>query len=83
MSTSPPPHEARRRSISLSKLATIFAVTFVLAFGLCTASATIGMGANQKFAAGVVWTSGAIEAICLLGLLTIGIIALFRNLLRR
>jgi hypothetical protein len=44
MRTSPSPEGVPNRSISLSKLATILAVTFGVAFGLCTVSATIGTG---------------------------------------
>jgi hypothetical protein len=80
MSTSSSPHEAKHRSISLSRLATIFAVAFAIAFGLCAASATFGMGVNQKVAAGSIWASAAVECICLLGLLTTGIIALVRSI---
>ena len=57
MSTSPSTHEAQRKSISLSRLATIFAVTFAIAFGLCTASATAVVGVNQKIGAGLIWIS--------------------------
>jgi hypothetical protein len=83
MSTSQPSPEAERNSISLSRLATIFAVTFAIAFGLCAVSAMAIVGDHQKIGAGLIWTSVTIEAICLLGLLTIGIIALVRSLLRR
>jgi hypothetical protein len=80
MSTSPLPHEAQRKSISLSRLATIFAVTFAIAFGLCAASATAVVGVNQKIGAGLIWISVAVEGVCLIGLLAIGIIAVFRSI---
>jgi hypothetical protein len=79
MSTSPSPHEVQRKSISLSRFATIFAVTFAIAFGLCTASATAIVGVNQKIGAGLIWISVAVEGVCLIGLLAIGIIAIFRS----
>jgi len=80
MSTSPSPHETQRQSISLSRLATIFAVAFAIAFGLCTASATAVVGVNQKIGAGLIWISVAVEGGCLIGLLAIGIIAIFRSI---
>jgi len=80
MSTSPSTHEAQRKSISLSRLATIFAVTFGIAFSLCTASATAVVGVNQKIGAGLIWISVAVEGVCLIGLLAIGIIAIFRSI---
>lgn len=80
MSTPPSTHGGSRRSISLSRLATMFAVAFGVGFGLCTASATIGMGVNQKIAAGFIWISVAVEVICLLGLLVIGVIAIVRSI---
>jgi len=48
MSTSPSPHQPQRRSISLSRLATIFAVTFAIAFGLCAVSAMAVVGDHQN-----------------------------------
>jgi hypothetical protein len=83
MSTSSPHHEAHRRSITLSRLATIFAVVFAMAFGLCTVSATAIVGGNQKIGAGLIWTSAAIECICLLGLLAIGLVAIVRSIRAR
>lgn len=80
MSTSPPPHEAERTSISLAKLAAILAATFCIAFGLCTASLTIVPGLYQKIGTGFIWTSAITEVICLIGLLVIGIIAIFRSI---
>jgi len=64
MSTSPPTPEPQRTSITLSRLAAIFAVTFGLAFGLCTVSTNF----NEKFG-----------VICLVGLLVIGAMALVRK----
>ena len=75
MSTSPPTPEPQRTSITLSRLAAIFAVTFGLAFGLCTVSANF----NEKFSAPLIKASLAIEGICLVALLVIGMIAFIRN----
>jgi hypothetical protein len=83
MSTSPSPHQPQRRSISLSRLATIFAVTFGIAFGLCAVSAMAVVGDHQKIGAGLIWTSVTIEAICLVGLVVVGIIAIVRSSLGR
>lgn len=79
MSTSPSPHEAQRTSISLAKLAAILAATFCIAFGLCTVSVTMVMGVYQKIGTGFIWASVITEIICLIGLLVIGIIAIFRS----
>jgi hypothetical protein len=78
MSTSPPPDEAQRESISLSRLATIFAVTFAIAFGLCAVSAMTVVGDHQKVGAGLIWISVVTEGVCLVGLLAIGIVTIFR-----
>jgi hypothetical protein len=74
MSTSPPTPEPQRTSISLSRLATIFAVTFGLAFGLCTACVAMGTRTATLFKISIV-----VEVICLIGLLLIGMIAFVRN----
>ena len=80
MSTSPSPHETQRQSISLSRLATILAATFAIAFGLCAASATTVVRVYQRIGAGLIWISVAVEGVCLIGLLAIGIIAIFRSI---
>lgn len=69
-----------RESISLSRLATILAVTFAVAFGLCALSATTVVVDLQKVGAGLIWISVAVEGFCLMGLLTIGIVAIFRSI---
>lgn len=79
MNTSPPSPEGQRSSISLSRLATIFAVTFAIAFGLCSVSAMAVVGDNQKIAARLIWTSVSIEAICFVGLVVVGLIAILRR----
>lgn len=79
MSTSPSP-EGQRNSISLSRLATIFAVTFAVAFGLCAVSATTVVGDHQKLGAGLIGISVAIEGVCLMGLLATGTVAVFRSI---
>ena len=69
-----------RESISLSRLATILAVTFAVAFGLCAVSATTVVVDHQKVGAGLIWISVAVEGVCLMGLLAIGIVAIFRSI---
>lgn len=69
-----------RESISLSLLATILAVTFVVAFGLCAVSATTVVGNHEKVGTGLIWLAVAVEGICLVGLLAIGIVAIFRSI---
>jgi hypothetical protein len=62
------------------RFATVFAVIFAIAFGLCTGSATAVVGVNQKIGAGLIWISIAVEGVCLIGLVAIGIIAIFRSI---
>lgn len=69
-----------RESISLSRLATILAVTFAVAFGLCAVSATAVVGDHQKVGTGLIWLSVAVEGVCLIGLLAVGIVAIFRSI---
>jgi hypothetical protein len=71
--------------IRLAKLATIFAVIFGIAFGLCTTSAvTGGVGLQgvglQKVLPFLIGTFLVIEAVCLLGLLVVGVWAIVRFL---
>jgi len=80
MSSSPSSDEVRRKSISLSRLASILAVTFAIAFGLCAVSAMGVVGDHQKVGTGLIWISVATEGVCLVGLLGIGIIAIFRSI---
>jgi hypothetical protein len=64
--------------IRLAKLATIFAATFVIAFGLCTGTAlTGGLGSEQAMPF-LIGTSVVIEGVCLVGLLVVGIWAIVR-----
>jgi len=64
----------------LARLAIIFAVAAGISFGLCSVSATVGMGANPKIAVFLIGTSLVIEAVSILGLITVGVIALIRSL---
>ena len=82
MNTSSTPSEGQRDSITPSRLAAIFAATFVIAFGLCSASAIGVADDHPKLGARLIWTSVTIEAICLIGLVTVGIIALVRSIHR-
>ncbi len=65
--------------ISLAKLATIFAVIFGIAFGLCAVSAFTGGLGSQKVLPFLIGTSLVIEAVCLLGLLVVGVLAIIRS----
>lgn len=69
-----------RESISLSRLATILAVTFAVAFGLCAVSATTVVEDHQKVGNGLIWISVAVEGVCLMELLATGIVAIFRSI---
>jgi hypothetical protein len=79
MSMEPLPPTSNK-PISLAKLATIFAVIFGIAFGLCTASAFTGGLGSQKVMPILIGTSAVIEGVCLLGLLVVGILAIVRSL---
>ncbi len=68
---------------SLAKLATIFAVVFCIAFGLCTASVFTGLtGSTKAVATIVIYLSLATEAICLLGLIAVALLAIVRSFRR-
>jgi len=81
MSTPPPlPDDPRelsprrpRRSV-LAKLAAFLAVIFIIGFGLCTANAM-----RDGTAATVGAIAGTIALVCLVALIVIGFIAIFRS----
>jgi hypothetical protein len=76
MSTPPLPSPEPRKPISLAKLATLFAVTFGIAFGLCAITA-LGVGGNvNKYG---IAAAAIVEAICLLGLIVVAILAIARS----
>jgi hypothetical protein len=80
MSTPPMPLRAAHKPVSLAKLATVFALTFSLAFGLCSVSGiSISGGGNYQVAQLLIGTSLAIEAVCAAGLLAIAVIAIIRK----
>jgi hypothetical protein len=69
--------------IRLAKLATIFAVVFGIAFGLCTASVATGGLGSQKVLPFLLGASVVIEGVCLLGLLVVGVWAIVRFFSRK
>ncbi|NYF78548.1 hypothetical protein [Granulicella arctica] len=80
MSTQPLP-QPPNKPISLAKLATIFAVVCILAFGLCTASTMLSSTLHLDSIMGsVIGASAVIEAVCLIGLLCIGVTAIVRSI---
>jgi hypothetical protein len=80
MSTPPMPIRASHRSINLAKVATVFALTFSLAFGLCSVSGiSISGGGSYQVAQLLISTSLVIEAICAAGLVVLGIVAMLRR----
>jgi hypothetical protein len=80
MSTPPMPIRASHKPINLSKIATVFALTFSLAFGLCSVSGiSISGGGNYRVAQLLIATSLGIEAICAAGLMVLGIVAFLRR----
>jgi hypothetical protein len=71
------PVRVSHKSINLAKLATVFALTFSLAFGLCSVSGiSISGGGSYRAAQLLIATSLVIEAICAAGLVVIGIVAI-------
>ena len=81
MSTSPSLSPTPREPLNLARLATGFAVAFGIAFGLCTAGAMTAGGHTRGIDISVIaiYVSVSIEAICLLGLLVTGAIAVVRS----
>ena len=80
MSTPPIPVRSTHKPINLAKLATVFALTFSLAFGLCSVSGiSISGGGNYSVAQLLIATSLVIEAICAAGLVVLGILAMLRR----
>jgi uncharacterized membrane protein len=72
----PPEQEPTRQSIGLAKLATILAITFAIAFGLCTA----GVMRNTNNPGILVYFALVIEAVCAIGLLITAILAIIRKI---
>jgi hypothetical protein len=80
MSTPPMQLRSTRKPVSLAKCATVLALTFSLAFGLCSVSGmSISGGGNYQVAQLLIGTSLVIEAVCLSGLLAIAVIAFLRR----
>ena len=80
MSTPPMPVRHAHKPVNLSKLATVFALTFSLAFGLCSVSGiSISGGGNYRVAELLISTSLVIEAVCAAGLTVLGIVAFLRR----
>jgi hypothetical protein len=80
MSTPPTPARHAHKPVILSKLATVFAFTFSLAFGLCSVSGiSISGGGSYRVAQLLITTSLVIEAICAAGLVVLGIAAMLRR----
>ena len=80
MSTPPMPVRHAHKPANLSKLATAFALTFSLAFGLCSVSGiSISGGGSYQVAQLLISTSLVIEAICAAGLVVLGIVAMCRR----
>ena len=80
MSTPPMPVRHAHKPTNLSKIATVFALTFSLAFGLCSVSGmSIDGGGNYRVAQLLISTSLVIEAVCAAGLVVIGLVAFVRS----
>jgi len=66
----------RRGRSTLAKLAIAFAITMVITFGLCSA---VLMNSTSAMSGPVFPTALVIEAICILGLVIIAILAIARR----
>jgi hypothetical protein len=68
------------KPVNLSKFATVFALTFSLAFGLCSVSGiSISGGGSYRVAQLLIAISLVIEAVCAAGLAVLGIVAMLRR----
>jgi hypothetical protein len=77
MSTPPtPPPPARKSRSNLAKLAIAFAVTIITTFGLC--SITL-ISSNSAMNGPVLPAALIIEALCIIGLIVIAFIAIFKK----
>jgi hypothetical protein len=80
MSSPSMPLRSARKPLNLSKLATVFALIFSLAFGLCSVSGiSISGGGSYRAAQFLITTSLFIEGVCLAALLTLLVMALLRR----
>ena len=71
----PPPPPPRSRS-TLAKLAIAFAVTIAITFGLCSAAL---MRSTNAISGPILPAAVVIEAICVVGLIVVAILAIARR----
>ncbi len=85
MSTPALPSPEQRKPINLARLATIFAVIFGLAFGLCSVSvvSASSRGSGGGVAGFLIPTAIVIEAVCAISLLVIAVLAIVRSARRK
>ncbi len=80
MSSSPPPPPEllppKRKRSTLAKLAIAFAITIVVTFGLC--SITL-ISSNSAMNGPVFPAAIIIEALCIIGLIVVAIMAIFKK----
>jgi hypothetical protein len=80
MSSPSMPFRSVRKPLNLAKLATIFALIFSLAFGLCSVSGmSISGGGSYRAAQFLITTSLFIEGVCLFALMTLLVMAILRR----
>jgi hypothetical protein len=84
MSTPPVPLRPPRKPVNLTKPATIFALTFGFAFGVCSISGiSLSNGGNARTAELLIGTAVVVGGVCVLCLLGIAIFAYVRSVRRR
>ena len=84
MSTPPVSVRPSRKPIDLTRLTTIFALTFGLAFGICAVSGiSLSDGGNARSAQLLISTAMIMGAVCVVFLMAIAVFALIRSSRRR
>jgi hypothetical protein len=83
MTLPPMPLKPTRKSVSLAKLATILAVTFLVAFGLCSVNVVKQDMFNNSIRAVLFGVALVAEAICAVGLVVVGVVAMVRSARRK
>jgi hypothetical protein len=80
MSTPPVPLRPPRKPMNLTWITTVLALTFSLAFGICSISGiSLSNGGNEQSKELLIVTAGVIGGICAAGLAALAIVAFVRS----